>query len=94
MKPLIAYRKEHGLCYECGEKAETGKTRCLWCLQRIAGRQRMYEERKRSENPESYYRKKREYQKKWQEKNPEKMAVYRARKRDYNRKYFYGGEEW
>ena len=81
MKPIIEYRKSHGLCYECGEKAENGKTRCLWCLQRIAGRQRMYEERKKSENPEAYYQAKRAYQKKWADKN-------RDRVREYHRKWY------
>ena len=92
MKPLIEYRKEHGLCYECGDKAENGKTRCMWCLQRIAGRQKMYEERKREKNPDEYYRAKREYQRKWQTKNPEKMNLYKSRKSEYNKKYFYGSE--
>lgn len=93
MKPLIEYRKAHGLCYECGERAAPGKTRCAWCLQRIAGRQKMYEDRKRQENPTEYRNKKREYRKDWQQKNPDKMAVYRSRKREYNRKYMYGVEE-
>lgn len=85
------WKKENGYCLDCDEKAVVGKTRCYRCLQIIAVKQKIrYKEQ--SKDP-AYIEKRREYQKKWQEKNPEKMAVYKSRKPMYNRRYFYGGGE-
>lgn len=81
MKPIIEYRKSNHLCLDCGNKAEVGKTRCSYCLQKIAGRQRLYEERKKQDNPEAYYQAKRQYQKKWSDKNREHV-------REYHRKWY------
>ena len=36
----------------------------------------MYEERKKSENPEAYYQAKRAYQKKWADKNRDRVREY------------------
>lgn len=90
MNKYQQYRRENGLCIDCAEKAAPGKSRCYRCLQIIAAKQKIrYHEQ--SNDPE-YTEKRREYQKKWQENHPDRMAVYRERKSMYNRKYFYGEE--
>lgn len=82
------YRKKNGLCLNCGEKAVQGKTRCIGCLQYEAAREKM----RREEGGSDYQKAKREYLKKWQQKNPDKMAVYRGRKHDYNQRYYWNCE--
>lgn len=90
MNKYYQYRRSQGLCVDCGERAAEGKTRCYRCLQIIAVKQReRYQERA---NDKAYKEKRREYQKEWQDKNPEKMAVYKSRKPMYNRRYIYGEE--
>lgn len=90
MNQYYQYRRSQGLCVDCGERAAEGKTRCYRCLQIIAVKQKMrYQEQA---NGPAYREQRREYQKKWQENHPDRMAVYRERKSMYNRKYFYGEE--
>lgn len=75
--------KDLGLCVDCKERAEPGKTRCLRCLHIIAAKERF---RREDETPE--HRKKRmEYHKNWQETHPENMKKYKSRKSEYNRRY-------
>ena len=81
MNQYQKYRKRKHLCLDCGEKAADGKTRCLGCLQKIAGRQKMYAERKKAENPDAYADAKRKYQKKWADKNRDHV-------REYHRQYY------
>ena len=84
------YRYDNGLCLDCNEVAAPGKTRCYRCLQIIAVKQKMrYQERM---NDPEYREKQKKYHKEWEKNNPEKMAVYKARKSMYNRKYFLGDE--
>ena len=87
MNKYQKYRKDNGLCIGCGEVAAPGKSRCFRCLQIIAVKQKA----RYHDDPE-YRERKKEYQKKWVEKNPDRMAVYRGRKSMYNRKYFLGEE--
>ena len=81
------YRKENGLCYTCGDRAEPGKSRCLRCLQIEAAKEKM----RREEKGDDYRQARREYMKKWQDENPERMAEYKRRKSEYNRRYLNGG---
>ena len=93
MKAIVEYRKANHLCLDCGEVAVKGKTRCLFCLQKIAGRQRMYEERKKSENPDEYYQKRRAYYKKWCDKNRDHVREYHRKWYEENYKSTWG-EIW
>lgn len=68
-------RKAAGLCLDCGEPAENGKTRCRYCLIRIAERERL------RYMDSDYQDAKRKYQKKWVEKNRERV-------REYHRKWY------
>lgn len=92
MNKYQLYRKANGLCISCGEIAVPGKTRCIGCLQVAAAKQRIKYQERIAADPESFRRERREYVKKWQERNPEKVALYKSRKSQYNRKYFYGEE--
>lgn len=87
MNKYQQYRKDNGLCLDCNEKAAPGKSRCYRCLQIIAAKQRI-----RYQTDPEYRERTREYKRQWEKDNPEKMAVYKARKSMYNRKYFYGEE--
>ena len=87
MTELYKYRKDNGLCWTCGEKAEPGKTRCLRCAQIATAKEKMRREEKIRMYGDDYRRAKREYQRKWQEKNPDKVAVYKSRKPEYNKRY-------
>lgn len=85
---LYEYRRHNGLCVRCGEKAENGKSRCLYCLQIEAVKQKMRSEKWSDEKRKE----KAEYLKQWQKRNPEKMKTYKSRKSEYNRRYFYEDE--
>ena len=83
-------KKEKGICLTCDDPAVPGKTRCKRCLEVIAAKQRIYYQRKCSSDPD-YAKKQREYYKKWMERNPDKVAVYKSRRAEYNRRYTWGG---
>ena len=87
MNKYQQYRKDNGLCLDCGEMAAKGKTRCIRCLQIIAAKQKMREHQKREADPEGYREAKNRYRRNWEEKNPDKVAVYRQRKSEYNKRY-------
>lgn len=38
LQKLRLYRKEHGLCRECGDPSG-GRTRCTWCRKKHADRE-------------------------------------------------------
>ena len=86
-RELYLYRKANGLCWGCGEIAEPGKTRCLRCAQIATAKEKMRREENIKLYGDDYRQAKREYQKSWAMKNPEKVAVYKDRKSEYNRKY-------
>ena len=83
---LRAMRKAQGLCYNCGEPTG-GKTRCEWCLKKMALAQKERERKKLELLGDDYRQAKREYMKKWLAENPDKVAVYKSRKSEYNRRY-------
>lgn len=80
--------KSQGLCVVCGDPAVTGKTRCEFC----AGKDRYKSKIRRDQMTPQEKERKKEYLKKWIERNPEKMAVYESRKSEYNRRYRNGYE--
>lgn len=86
-KRLYDYRRQNGLCVMCGEVSEKGKSRCLWCAQKEAGKSRMRYEENIKKYGDEYRQTKREYLEEWKKKNPEKMETYRKRKPEYNRRY-------
>ncbi len=83
---MIAKRKAEGRCYSCGEPTN-GKTRCEWCLKKIAMAQKEREKRKLEILGDDYRQARREYMKKWLAENPERVAVYRERAKEMNRAY-------
>lgn len=83
-KKLYNYRKENGLCVNCGERRDGGTaTRCLRCAQieRVKAHDR-YERLTPEEKKHNYFVKK-----KWLQEHPEKVAEYAKRKSEYNRRY-------
>ena len=82
MNKYQQYRKENGICLDCNEMAAPGKTRCIRCLQRIAAKQKIRDEK----NKET----KRLYQKEWVKKHPDKVKEYR--KKYYDENYRSNGE--
>lgn len=84
---LYKYRRKNNLCVLCGERAEQGKSRCLGCAQVEAAKERIRREERIKMYGDDYRRAKNEYLKKWKEKNPEKVAVYKTRKHEYNKRY-------
>lgn len=89
MNKLYQYRKENGLCVNCGDKAVPGKTRCVGCAQIDAVKAKDREERRtRNKHWVTAYRKRKNaYMREWKEKNPDKVEVYKSRKSEYNRRY-------
>ncbi len=79
MNKYQLYRRQHGMCISCGEKVIDGRSRCPACLRRIADHQRVYEERKKKDNPDAYYQAKRQYQKKWADKTREHVREYKRK---------------
>jgi hypothetical protein len=73
MNKYYLKRKAAGICYDCGKKAEYGKTRCRKCLLKIAERERI-----RCMDA-SYVSRKQEYRKKWVENNSEHVKEYRRK---------------
>lgn len=83
-KKLYNYRKENGLCVNCGEILDGGTaTRCLRCAQieRVKAHER-YERLSPEEKA-----KKRQRECEWRKRNPEKVAIYKSRQVQYNKKY-------
>lgn len=77
MNNWYQYRKENHLCVNCGEQSAPGKTRCIGCLQNIAAKQRM----RYQDGGEAYRQARREYEKKWADKNRDHV-------REYHRKWY------
>lgn len=90
MKKYRAMQKELGICYNCGCVVEDGRTRCKECLEKNAKAQRERTRRMLEQYGDDYRRAKNEYMKKWQSENPDKVAVYKSKRTEYNRKYTYG----
>ena len=86
-KDLYIYRINNHLCVNCGEKTDTGKTRCLRCAQIACAKERLRREEKIAMYGDDYRRAKNEYMKRWREENPDKVAVYKSRKQEYNKRY-------
>ena len=80
---LYYVRKEQGLCVTCGDPAQEGKTQCEMCakLQRI--KQKMYRDALPDEAKQRQYMRVRE----WLAAHPERVAEYKRRKTEYNRRY-------
>lgn len=76
-------RKKQGLCVRCGEQAIGGKTRCKLCSMIDAMRMRSAYHNWPMEKRIA----KQEYIKRWSADHPERVAVYKARKSEYNRRY-------
>ena len=87
MNKYYQYRKENGLCVSCGDRAVPGKTRCVGCLQIAAVKQKQ----RYRDGGDAYREAKYRYVKKWQEEHPEKVAVYKSRRTEYNRRYNWQG---
>lgn len=83
-------KREKGICLTCDEPAVPGKTRCKRCLEITAVKQKMYYQNKIKNDP-LYLKKRREYIKQWEKKNPDKVAVYKERRTEYNRRYNWKG---
>jgi len=83
-------KREKGLCLTCDDPAVPGKSRCKKCLELAKVKQRMYYQNKVENDPE-FLKKRNEYFKQWCKKNPDKVAVYKERKSEYNRRYEWSG---
>ncbi len=82
-------RKERGLCVICGTtNAIPGKTRCEFCAKRNNYMCKGYRAKQTPQQIEA----RKEYMKEWRKNNPEKMAVYKSRTSEYNRRYRNGYE--
>lgn len=88
-KELYQYRKDNGLCVNCGDRAVMGKTRCISCAQIDAVKAKYREENRIKDKRRltAYRKQKNKYLKEWREKNPDKVAVYKSRKSEYNKRY-------
>lgn len=84
---LYKYRRQNHLCVNCGERADGNKSRCIRCAQIETVKAHIRREEKIKMYGDDYRRAKNEYMKKWKKKNPEKVAVYKSRKGEYNRNY-------
>ena len=74
------YRKMNGLCVECGEVSQKGKTRCIRCAQIDAAKQKI-----RAESYTEEHKKQRKaYIKTWYKNHPNKNREYQQRYRDEN----------
>lgn len=85
MSRIYEYRKKQGLCVNCGEVAASGKTRCIRCAQIEAVK--ALDRYHHKVHTDAYRDARSQYEKKWRESNPEKMAMYKSRKSEYNRRY-------
>ncbi len=82
-KELYQYRKDNHLCVDCGDRAQMGKTRCLGCSQIMNVKQRIRYAEWSDEQKET----KQAYRKGYLESHPEKVALYKSRKSEYNQRY-------
>lgn len=87
-------RKAKGLCVKCGDPAIPGKTICEACRAIYRVKSKEYRDSWSAEKKEKIYAK----VVAWQESHPERMAEYKKRKPEYNRRQreaTYGsGYEW
>ena len=82
-------KKEKGICINCDSPAVPRRSRCQQCLDFVAAKQRIkYQTQK---NDPEYVKRRREYMRIWREKNPEKVAVYKTRQTEYNKRYNWKG---
>lgn len=82
-RELYHYRRENGLCVNCGEPAVEGKTRCVSCAQfECAKAKSRYASLTPQEKHMRYLREMR-----WRKRNPEKVAIYKSRQTQYNKRY-------
>lgn len=81
MTSLYEYRKSNGLCVECGDRAEPGRTRCIGCSQIEAVR------RAERMSNEEYREKSREYQRKYQKEYRKTHPKDKRKVSEYNRRY-------
>ena len=87
-KERYEYRKAHGLCVCCGGRAKAGRTRCEWCGKREAMNARERYSQMTGEQKKLKY----ESVRKWMNKHPDNVAIYKSRKHEYNRRYLNGWE--
>lgn len=71
------YFKMNGLCVNCGEPAQKGKTRCIRCAQIDAAKQKIREESYSEERKEELRIYRRDYIRRHPEKNREYQRRYR-----------------
>lgn len=92
-RPLYQYRRENGLCVNCGERAVPGKSRCTSCAQVECIKARIrYAALSPREKHMRYLR-----ESEWRDRNPERVAAYKLRQPQYNKKYreaYKNGYEW
>lgn len=85
-KERYHYRRANNLCVNCGDKSD-GHAYCEDCRQIIRIK---YKDRwdKRSEEEKQAKREyHREYRKEYLRRKPEKAALYKSRRSEYNRRY-------
>ena len=80
---LYYVRKAQGLCVTCGDPAQAGKTQCETCAKFQRIKQKMYRDALPYEEKQRQYMRVRE----WLAAHPERVAEYKRRKSEYNRKY-------
>lgn len=80
---LYDYRRKNGLCVNCGEIANGSQTRCLLCrqIERVKARSR-YATLSPEEKHQRYLK-----EQAWRDAHPEKVAAYKSRKPEYDRRY-------
>lgn len=76
-------RREKGLCVRCGLPAADGRTRCGACAEAENRRMRRHYHSMSAEKRQE----RNAYIKAWLADHPENVAVYKSRKREYNRRY-------
>lgn len=82
-KELYHYRKEHGLCVDCGEKIEGCCVRCDWCLKKVRLLQRERFEKKTDAELKAY----KDYQKAYQKEYRKTHPLSKEYKSEHNRIY-------
>lgn len=90
---LYDYRRKNGLCVNCGERAVQGKSRCIGCAQIECAKAKIrYAALSPKEKHMRYLR-----ESEWRDRNPERVATYKSRQTQYNKKYreaCKNGYEW
>ena len=80
---LYYERKAHGLCVQCGAEAVQGKTKCETC----ADFDKMYMKEKYHRMTPEQKAHKLARDKAWLMAHPDRVAEYKRRKPEYNRRY-------